>query len=77
MAQKLVLSSAAALRARARLGGLAVLRKYGHSHFSTIGRRGAATFWRRYKFAPVGTSQFAVIRRRDGVAVAFLSGIPF
>jgi len=60
-----------------RRGGLATLARHGADHFVKIGQKGARVFWERYRFSPVGLNQFAIVRRRDGVVVAFLDGRPF
>jgi hypothetical protein len=60
-----------------RKGGFSTVQKYGREHMQQIGARGARTFWSRYRLAPAGTSDFAVIRRDTGEAVAFLSGRPW
>ena len=58
-----------------RRGGLATVAKHGADHMSAIGKRGAATFWKRYKMQPVGSSDFAIVKRNDDrVVIAFLSG---
>ncbi len=57
-------------RAAGRLGGLATLAKHGPEHMRTIGRRGAATFWKRYHLAPVDIAAFAIVERATGRAVA-------
>jgi hypothetical protein len=60
-----------------RRGGLATLARHGVDHFRRIGAEGARAFWKRYRFSPVGTSQFAIVRRDDQKVVAFLDGRPF
>lgn len=62
---------------RGQAGGRALFRARGPAHMAAIGKRGAAVFWRRYKLAPVGTSQFAIVRRADGAVVNFLDGAPW
>ena len=47
-------------------GGRATVRKHGRGHMQTIGRRGAASTWRKYRLAPIGTNNFAMIDRRTG-----------
>lgn len=47
-------------------GGMTTLARYGRSHFSTIGKRGACETWRRYKLVPYGTSQYAMVERGTG-----------
>lgn len=48
---------------RARLGGQAVAKKYGSDYMASIGRRGAESFWQKYKIAPLGTAGWAIICR--------------
>ncbi|HMV28540.1 MAG TPA: hypothetical protein PKE23_04090 [Anaerolineales bacterium] len=64
-------------REAGRRGGLATLAKHGKDHFSKIGKRGAATFWKRYKFEPTGLNDFAIVKRETREVIAFLSGRPF
>ncbi|WKZ34858.1 MAG: hypothetical protein QY332_14660 [Anaerolineales bacterium] len=61
-------------REACRRGGLVTLARHGRKHFANIGRRGAAVFWRLYKFVPAGRSDFAVVKIETGVIVAYLSG---
>lgn len=58
-------------------GGKATLARHGVDHFVKIGQKGARVFWERYRFSPVGLNQFAIVRRRDSVVVAFLDGALF
>jgi general stress protein YciG len=60
-----------------RRGGRATFARHGRAHMQTIGRRGAATFWRRYHMAPVGTSQWAIVKRTTGEVVNFIGAISF
>ena len=55
-------------------GGLATLARYGPDHMRTIGKRGAAQFWKRYSLRPAGTSQFAITNRDTNEVIAFTSG---
>ncbi len=57
-----------------RKGGLATLARYGPDHMRTIGKRGAATFWKRYSLKPAGTSQFAIVKRDTSEVIAFTAG---
>lgn len=58
-----------------RRGGLATVRKHGKEHMSKIGKRGAATFHKRYMLQPVGLNDFAIVKRSDTrVVIGFLSG---
>jgi general stress protein YciG len=55
-------------------GGRATLAKHGRDHFAAIGRKGAATFWKRYTMRPAGTSDFAIVDRKTNEVIAFTSG---
>lgn len=57
-------------RTAGQIGGRATLARYGPDHMRTIGRRGAATFWRRYSLAPVGLSDFAIVRRETNEVIS-------
>lgn len=57
-----------------RLGGLNTYKKHGSEHMAKIGRRGFESTFARYRLAPYGTSDFALISRTTGKIVAFLSG---
>jgi hypothetical protein len=59
-----------------RRGGLATVAKHGRSHMAAIGKRGAATFWKRYRLSPVGTYQWAILRRDTNEAVNFIGSLP-
>ncbi len=56
------------------LGGKSTLARYGHTHFATIGRRGAAVTWQRYHLAPVGLNDFAMVDRNTGEVKALING---
>jgi len=58
-----------------KMGGLATLALYGPDHMRTIGKRGAAVFWKRYSLKPAGTSQFAIVKRDTSEVIAFTSGM--
>ena len=55
-------------------GGLATLARHGPEYMRKIGKRGAASFWKRYSLRPVGTSQFAITNRETNEVIAFTSG---
>ncbi len=55
-------------------GGRVTVQRHGREHMQRIGRKGAATFWKLYRFTPTGLNDFAVIKRDTGEAIAFLSG---
>lgn len=58
-------------------GGLATLARHGKSHFQKIGKRGAAVFWKLYRFEPAGMSDFAIVHRETGEVKNFISGKPW
>lgn len=64
-------------REAGRRGGLATLARHGKDHMSAIGKRGAATFWKRYQLSPAGMDDFAIVKRDTQEVIAFLSGRPF
>ncbi len=49
-----------------KAGGLATVRKHGKEHMQAIGKRGAATTWKRYALLPVDTSGYAMVDRKTG-----------
>lgn len=55
-------------------GGLATLARHGLAHMREIGKRGAATFWKRYQFEPSGLNDFAIVKRDTREVIAMLSG---
>jgi hypothetical protein len=57
-----------------RLGGLATLERHGRGHFADIGQAGAAAFWNKYRLAPSGGSDFAIVDRASGRVVSYTSG---
>lgn len=57
-----------------RRGGRATVAKHGREHMQAIGKRGAASFWKRYTLHPVGTSDFAITSRKTGEVIGFMSG---
>jgi general stress protein YciG len=59
-----------------RKGGLATVARHGSEHMRAIGRRGAATFWKRYAMHPAGLSDFAIVKRENNEVIAFTSGRP-
>lgn len=61
-------------RQAGRLGGLETVRKYGIEHMRRIGKKGARATWSKYKLAPVGTSDFAMVERATGKIVALTTG---
>lgn len=60
-----------------QIGGRATVSLYGPEHMRAIGKRGAATFWKRYTMQPAGLSQFAIVNRDSGEVIAFTSGRPW
>jgi len=61
-------------RQAGRLGGLKTLERRGREYFSTIGKRGADAFHKRYRLEPVYQNDFAIVRRETGEIVNYLSG---
>ena len=53
----------------ASLGGQAVVKKYGSEYMREIGKKGARSFHTKYALKPVGTVNFAIVRRSDNVIV--------
>ena len=60
-----------------RRGGMRTLEKHGVDHFKKIGAIGARVFHRRYRLAPVGLDNFAIVNRETNEVKAFLNGLPF
>ena len=56
--------------------GVALATVRGSEHMAAIGRKGAATFWSRYRMTPAGTSGWAIVRRSDGITVSTVGSIP-
>lgn len=54
-----------------RKGGQTTAATHGSDHMATIGRKGAAEFWRRYRMVPHGTNAFAIVNRETGAVVAY------
>ncbi|MDX9690747.1 MAG: hypothetical protein RBT70_09890 [Alphaproteobacteria bacterium] len=57
-----------------RRGGMTTLARHGRDHFSRIGKRGAAAFWKAYRLQPYGIGDYAVVKIANGAIVALLSG---
>lgn len=55
-----------------RAAAQALIEQRGLEHMRQIGRKGAKTTHKRYKFRPVGTRGWAMVGRRDGVIVAVM-----
>ena len=47
-------------------GGRATVAKYGSAYMQAIGRKGAQVTRARYRLAPIGTNNFAMIDRKTG-----------
>lgn len=54
-----------------RLGGQALVVKYGHLHMSAIGARGAKSLWNKYKLQPCGTAGWALVDRITNKVVSY------
>lgn len=50
----------------------ALVEKRGANHMREIGKRGARTTHKRYKFSPIGTRGWAMVGRRTGEIVALI-----
>jgi hypothetical protein len=48
------------------IGGLRTYEIYGSEHMAEIGRRGAASTWKRYMLMPFGQSNWAFVDRETG-----------
>lgn len=59
-----------------RLGGRATVQRHGVEHMREIGRRGAQSFHRRYRLAPVGVAYFAIIERATGFVRGYTPDLP-
>jgi hypothetical protein len=53
-------------------GGKTTFQKYGPSHMSTIGKRGAATTWTRYSLKPIGLTEYAMTHRETGKIIRII-----
>lgn len=51
------------------MGGKRTAARHGREHMAAIGRRGADTFWRRYRLVPEGTNGFAIVHRTSGAVI--------
>ena len=60
-----------------RRGGMRTLEKHGIDHFKKIGAIGAQVLHQRYRLAPVGQDNFALVNRQTNEVKAFLNGLPF
>lgn len=49
-----------------RLGGKSTVARYGPEHMRAIGKKGAATLWRRYALYPFELSKYALVDRESG-----------
>lgn len=50
-------------RRTGQLGGLATVKRHGREHMQAIGKRGAATLWRRYGLKPCQLTRWALVDR--------------
>ena len=48
------------------LGGKATVARYGPEYMAQIGKRGAATLWKRYNLRPYQLSKYALVDRQSG-----------
>jgi len=56
-----------------RMGGRATFTKHGRGYMSEIGKRGAIRFHELYSLKPIGTSDFAIVKRENGVIIGYLN----
>lgn len=54
----------------------ALVEQRGVEHMRAIGKRGAKTFYRRYKWSPAGQSGWAIIRRDTREVVKTVGKVP-
>jgi hypothetical protein len=66
----------ALLRSWGKSGGTKTFETHGAEHMATIGKRGAATFWKRYTVKPAGTSGWVILRRDTKEVINFIGSIP-
>lgn len=59
-----------------RAAAQALIEQRGLEHMRQIGKRGAKTFYRRYKFVPAGTSGWAIVSRADNTVIRTLGVLP-
>lgn len=57
-----------------KLGGLSTLRKHGAEHMREIGKKGATVTWTRYSKIAIRQTEYALVRKSDGVIVRILGG---
>lgn len=55
-----------------RAAAQALIEQRGPEHMRAIGRIGAKTTHKRYKFRPIGTRGWAMVGRKDGQIVAVM-----
>lgn len=58
-------------REAGRKGGQKTAATHGSDHMATIGRKGAQSFWAKYRMVPHGTNAFAIVNRETGAVVAY------
>lgn len=58
-----------------RLGGSSTFKKYGSSHMSELGRKGAKSLHEKYDLVPWGLNDFALVCKESGNIVNTLSGV--
>lgn len=56
-----------------RMGGLTTLKRYGKTHMSEIGKKGAIRFHKLYKLIPVNLANFAIVNRETNEIVGYMS----
>lgn len=59
-------------------GGKKLLEIHGREHFVELGKKGAAEFYRLYKWCPVpGGSGWCIVRKLDNKIIKVLNAKPF
>ena len=56
-----------------RLGGMATFAKHGREHMRMIGARGAQVTRTRYVKVPYRQTEYAIVRRSDGIIIRIVS----
>ncbi len=60
-----------------RLGGLRTVQKYGRSHMSKIGKKGADALYKKYRLVPFGVGDYALVCKCCDGITALHSGKSF
>lgn len=57
-----------------QLGGLSTLKRHGKEHMRKIGKQGATVTWNRYSKIAIRQTEYALVRKSDGVIIKILGG---